>query len=213
MGIDCYVNEMGKGKTMCATLKAKKYARLHPDNIIYSNYTLNLPNAIYTPYLIIPYNNLKKCMLIADDFFNLKNLDSFMSVIVSLSRKKDIDIILTSQYYTMIPPLIRQLSDLYKVKFSKEYNILQVKQIFKNGLSKEYYVKNAIDKVKDIYDTNECVKFITDTNILEEIKRLCIDPKDIELNLNFFFRNQAKIIKYRQILGCPSSIIEKKKVK
>ena len=107
-----FIGKMGTGKTLGATLYAFEFAKQNPKAKIYANYKIKLKNAIYTPFMFLPFSKLSNCLIICDDFHTLRNLQSFIGVIVNLSRKKDISIIITAQYYTQIPKQIRTLVDL-----------------------------------------------------------------------------------------------------
>ena len=194
---------MGKGKTLLTTHLAKRYSIINPDSKIYSNYKLKLKSAIYSPFLIFPYTKLENCMLICDDFANLKNLDAFISIISSLSRKKDIEIILTAQYYSMIPLLIRSLSQLIEVNYYNRIDVLKIIITNCDGISKTKYIKEAVKKVKSLYDTKEVVKIPTDNAIIEELKSFNLSKEDLDMNLYFLFKNKNKIDKYSKILTKP----------
>lgn len=194
------VSPMGKGKTLFASLYALKYSKDYPNNKIYSNYRLKLPNAVYSPYMILPFSELSECLIICDDFANLSNLNSFVTIISSLSRKLDIDIILTCQYYTMIPPIIRVLGKFVEVNYVKEKDILECVLIDQDGMKYLVFVQEAVKKAKNLYNTKEVVKMVNDNVILNEIKKMNLKNEDILDNLYYFFKNKTKIDKYFKIL-------------
>jgi len=196
------IGAMGAGKTLFATLYAIEYAKQYPQNAIYANYTLkNLPNFRYTPYLFIPFSRLENALIIADDFYALKNVDTLVGVVVNLSRKRFIDLILTCQYYAMIPPTIRRLSDAFvQAQYNKKLDVLTV-QLEKYPQSLQFYVENATKIAKDYYDTREIVPFPTDSQVLEEIQKNSKDKEDLERNVMMFTKNKAERKRLLKLLG------------
>jgi len=192
---------MGKGKTLWSVLYAKEYSNLYPDNKIYSNFHIQLKNNIYTPFMIFTYNKIENSLIICDDFYNLKNLDFFISIVASLSRKMNLDIIMTCQYYTMVPPLLRMLSVLVDVYYDKNTDTLysSISDIDKH--TRTDVIPNAVKIAKNLYDTNEKVKIITDDAILDELKRFSDFTNEDKITaLNMFFKNKQKIEKYKKYL-------------
>lgn len=190
--ITCIISPMGGGKTLFSTLIAKIYSVKYPDREIYANYRLNLPNAIFTPNLFMPLSKIGNCLIIADDFYALKNIDAFIGIIVNLSRKKEIEVIITVQYYTMIQKQIRTLSNyLASVRYYPDSDILTATVINQNNQQKMIMCKNAVSIAKKIYDTNEVVKFYTENQAKKEILKVCSSPDDLDLNLSLYFRNAA----------------------
>jgi len=187
------IGAMGSGKTLFATLYAVEYARNFPGNAIYANYTLkNLPNFHYTPYLFIPFSRLENALIIADDFYALKCVDTLVSVIVNLSRKRFIDLLLTCQYYTMIPPAVRRLSDaLVMCQYNKTLDVLLVRlEKYPNVL--QFQVENATKIAREYYDTREVVTFPTDREIVAEIQKNSEDEEDVERNVMMFTKNKTE---------------------
>lgn len=192
---------MGKGKTLWSVIYAMDYAKKYPNNPIYSNFHLDLPNAIYTPFLVLPYNKLEKSLVIGDDFFNVKNLDYFISIIASLSRKADLDIILTCQYYSMIPPILRLLGFWVEVCYNPQQDLLVSSICDMDGNRRDFAVIDAVKKAKKHYDTNEKVRLCTDDAVLDELRRFDYCNEDKIVALNYFFKNKTKIEKYKKLLN------------
>jgi len=187
------IGAMGSGKTLFSTLYAIEYAKNFPGNAIYANYTLkNLPNFHYTPYLFIPFSRLENALIIADDFYALKCVDTLVSVVVNLSRKRFIDLVLTCQYYTMIPPAVRRLSDaLVTCQYQKPGDLLLVRmEKFPHVL--QFKVEGATRIAGNYYDTREVVPFPTDREIAGEIKKNSENEEDIERNVMMFTKNKAE---------------------
>jgi len=184
------IGVMGSGKTLFATNYACDYSKRHPKNKIYANYNLKLKNFFYTPFLFLPFSDLRNCLIIADDFYALQNLKQFTQVVVNLSRKRNIDLILTCQYYTMVSLQLRTLAN-YNVftKYIKSKDTLLVKLTTPDGYVRKGQVSDAVMNVKEIYDTNEVVIFPTERKIKKCIKDVSKTLDDIELNLNLYSGN------------------------
>lgn len=180
---------MGGGKTLFATLYAKEYSRMYPKQLIYSNFKLKLPNSTYSPFLLLPFSQLKKCLIIADDYYALQNVGGFVQVVVNLSRKLDIDIIITCQYYTMVTKMLRTLAnELVEVTYDISQDIL----LAAFDKSRIYYVENAVKLGKKLYDTKEVVKFPTDTVIEKELLKVSATEEDLELNCQMMIKDSRK---------------------
>ena len=188
---------MGSGKTMLATIYALEYSQLHPDSNIYANYHLKLPHFHYTPFMFLDFSNLHNCLIITDDFYALQNVKAFLLVMVNLSRKADIEIILTAQYYTMIPPQIRKLSN-YKIecKYDKNNDILYSIKVDGNNNITFNQVKKAVEKTERIYDTREVVRFPTERNLLDEVVKYSKNQTDLDMNLELCCSNSTKRKQY-----------------
>ncbi len=204
MGLMIVIAPMGKGKTMFATIYAIEYSKKYPNHKIYANYRLNLENAVYSPCMFLPFRRLKNCLIIFDDIYSSRNLETLIGVIVNLSRKSNIEIIITAQYYTMIPKLIRTLGQNIIVEFDK--NEKKLNMALEYSLSNDqkkyrlYTVNNPIEIIKDIYDTNEIVDFATPSKIFEEIKKFSENAEDLELNVSLYTQDKKQILKLTQDL-------------
>lgn len=195
---------MGSGKTMFGTIYAVEYSRKYPNNKIYANYRLNLKNVVYSPCMFLPFRRLKDCLIIFDDIYSSRNLETLIGVIVNLSRKSNIEIIITAQYYTMIPKLLRTLAQNVIVEFDKNEKKLNIalEQPITDKIKKYrlYTVNNPIEIIEGIYDTNEIVDFATPTKIFEEIKKFSENAEDLELNVSLYTQDKKQILKLTQEL-------------
>lgn len=192
---------MGCGKTLYTILYTLRWLSLNPDCKIYANLHINLPNAVYTPYMYMPYNKLGKCLIICDDFYTLANLKGFITVMVNMSRKNDITIILTAQYYTMIPPAIRKISQ-YEVQcqYDEISDVLLFGLIDLDGIINFNYVKDAVKLAKNIYNTNEVVSIPTLKDIAREIIKYSNSEKDYDINLELYSNSESKRNNMRKII-------------
>lgn len=188
---------MGGGKTLFATLYALLFSQKRKNSKIFANFRLKLENFRYIPYLFMPFSELENGLLIVDDIYGATNAKQFITVIVNYSRKINLHIILTAQYYTMIPPLIRTVSNyIVSVKFIQINGVdLLIAQPDKPNSSK-IITLNPIKKVGKIYDTTEIVPIITEKQIRREILNNSPTKDDLELNIACYtssYQRQRKI--------------------
>lgn len=185
------ITPMGGGKTLFSSLYALEWSKIHENGKIYSNYRLNLPNATFTKFGLLPFSELEQnnhTLIILDDFLALKQqVSGILQCIANMSRKLNIDLILTAQYYTFVPKSIRELGQLTEVWYSKTSDILYV-AFRKNSENEEwetYKIRNAVKIVKklDLYDTNEIVAFASEAEIAREIATICKLDSDIKRNV------------------------------
>lgn len=181
---------MGAGKTLFATNYALRYSKGFRNNKIYANYRLKLNNAVYSPFMYLPFSQLMDCLIICDDFYALDNLKTFTQIICNISRKRNLTIILTAQDYTMIPARIRRVSNyIVETNLLKNRDYMKLRFIFPNGKIKKKVLRNPIANVKNLYDTNEVVVFPLEREIKEEIINVSKNLKDVEFNLQMYSGN------------------------
>lgn len=183
---------MGQGKTLFTTLFALIFSQNNPNSKIYANYHLDLPNFIFTPFMFLEYSKLDNCLIICDDFYALQNLKSFIMIIVNLSRKVNLTILLSAQYYTMIPKQIRMISDFeVRCEYFKEIDYLRITRIDGDNNNFKNDFLYAVNIAKDLYDTNEVVVFPTESNMIKELVKYSKNKSDLELNLTLYSRNAS----------------------
>ena len=186
------LGNVGLGKTAWASLYAKQFSELNPNSNIYANYHLNLKNFVYTPFMFLPFSKLDKALIIADDFYALKNVKGFTATCVNLSRKASLDIILTGQYYTMIPKEIRTLSNEVRPFLDKITEKLYSVIMTPDNECSNYVIKDVFTKMKGLYNTNEIVKFNRLDNIADEIIKHSNDLDDLLNNIELYAQSQTK---------------------
>lgn len=178
---------MGRGKTLFATSIAKKYSIEYPENKIYANYKLKLPNFVYSPFFFFPLSKIKNSLIIGDDMKALETLNRFTSIVANTSRKLNLEIILTAQYYTMIPPSIRQIFDYQVIPYyTKKNDLLKTWGITPEGKIRKRDFPNAVANVKDLFDTNEVVKVPTEKIIEYAIMYNSEYLEDLEFNMYLY---------------------------
>lgn len=202
---------MGGGKTTFMTF----YARLFEQETrgkIYANYHLkNVSNFVYNPYLVIPISELEKnenSLILVDDIKTLNiNIEHFLKIIASISRKASVDVVMTGQYYTMFPRELRMLSQ-YQVdcqiekvnsydninphsKIIKENNEISVLNVSMLDIQENefmFQVHNLEKEVFPYFDTNEIVATPNERKIINEIIKFSHTLDDLESNLKSFFK-------------------------
>jgi len=189
------VGNTGDGKTLWASLYALIWAKKHPNGKIFANYHLNLPNAVYTRIMFLPFSELRECLIIYDDVATQEQIMRFSKVTANISRKNSIELIFTAQYKKMIPKQLRAMMD-YKVKprLYKSKDLL-VAHIYKRGKGiTKFAFPNAIKIVKELnlYDTNEIVDTPTHSEVIEEIIKISKSKRDIEKNLIYYTGNKKE---------------------
>lgn len=196
MAIINVIAPMGGGKTLFATAYAVEYSKKYPNRPIYANYNIKLKNVVYTPLLFLPISQISECLIIADDIYASKNLDTLIGIIVNISRKSDIEVIITCQYYTMIPKMIRTLSQIVEVEYVRETDTLYILQKIpvREGFCEEnlFKIENAVSNVGNLYDTKQIVTFATASEIENEILKYSHSLRDLELNVNLYTENRTE---------------------
>lgn len=199
-----YINaNTGKGKTCLCVYLARVYNQLNPLNTIYANFKLNIPNSVYSRFLFLPFSTIEKgnCMLIFDDFYALKNVEQYTSILAVLSRKVNVEILITIQYYTMVKKELRNLchyeiiphlTDIENKRLTDTSKlILEMYHPITEELLSVRQINNILELIKGFYDTNEIVKFPSERNITAEIAKFSNDLSDIEFNTSLYTKNQS----------------------
>lgn len=214
---------MGSGKTIFATHYALSFNEQNPNAKIYANYKIKLPkirkgkklienpNFIFTKYLVLPLSEITKSersLIIVDDCKVLRNLNYFIEIISSMSRKVGIDIIITGQYYTMIKKELRELADYeVKVNYIVEKDILEVILIDLNNNNHCFTVHDIVKIIGDLYDTNEIVNIPNERKINQELLRFCENLEDLESNLSLFYKDKRTYSKNLKNLSIEKGLI------
>jgi len=189
------IGNTGAGKTLWVSLYAFEWAKRHPNGQIYANYHLNIPNANFTPIMFLPFDKLQECLIIFDDVSSLETVMRFSKVTANRSRKKQMELIFTAQYYTMIPRQLRQMSD-YRVRtyLDKNKDKLKVWINYRERGVKRLVYCDVIQFVKktNLYNTNEVVDNPTESEVIEEIIRLSKTKRDVEKNLLIYSGNKQE---------------------
>lgn len=189
------IGNTGAGKTLWASLYALEWAKNHPKGKIFANYHLNLPNANFTPIMFLPFDKLKDCLIIFDDVSSLETIMRFSKVTANRSRKKQMELIFTAQYYTMVPRQLRKMADFrVRTKFDKYKDTLTAFVNMREKGIRTIIYHGAIKTVKklNLYDTNEVVDDPTESEVIAEIIRLSKSKRDVEKNLLIYSGNKAE---------------------
>lgn len=149
-----------------------------------------------------------RCLLICDDFYALAMVKGLIGIIANFSRKLDLDMILTCQYYTMIEKSIRQLTQIVDVNYIEGLDILRIGFLNSNSNANNfiydsfYEVKHSVKIAKEYYDTNEIVVFPLPSKIESEILKFSNNSEDLEQNCFMLYpTNETKRLKlYNRLL-------------
>lgn len=192
---------MGGGKTQFLSLYGRYWGFRHPEQPIYANYRLNLPNVRFTPYLFLSLKEISKskaCLILIDDFHAYKNMEQFGVVIANTSRKLSMEILVTVQDFKMVPAMIRRLAS-FKINpsYSKVSDTLFLRYKLKN---KNIFMPTIIFKkpVKDViipeklYNTNEIVGVPTERRVIPEILKYSQNINDLDDNLYLYTGNKQE---------------------
>lgn len=202
------ITPMGGGKTLYSSLYALEWSKIHENGKIYANYRLKLPNFTYSRFGLLPFSELEKnehTLIILDDFLALKQqVSGILQCIANMSRKLNIDLILTAQYYTFVPKSVRELGQLTEVWYSKQSDILYV--AFRKNVDNDewemYKIRNAVRTVKklNLYDTNEIVAFASEAEIAKEIAEICKSVDDIKRNVEMITTSDKRRKKLMELI-------------
>ncbi len=166
------------------------------NKIAYCNFHINHPRSIYTPIMFLPFSQLSNVIICFDDIDDENELKRFIKVCAKRSRKADMELMFTCQYYTMIPRKLRKMID-FRIfpNYDKNTDVLTVRMIPKDKRGK-YETKIYRDATKFIqktklYNTNEVVDDPTESDIINEIARISKNERDVEKNLMLYSGNRA----------------------
>lgn len=191
MPVSVIISKRGKGKTLLTVNYAKIYRELYPLNPIYANLHLfGLDPFIYSPAMFFPYDSVENALIIIDDIKAIRNIEGLLLIISNSSRKSNLDLLLTGQYYTMAKKEMRESCEkMIEVEYDKTRDLLQV-AIEEDGIITFEEISNAVEKVCNNYDTNEIVHFITEDAIEGEILKHSKSIEDLALNCEIAVANK-----------------------
>lgn len=195
MTIYVVLGEMGAGKTLLATaLAATHYKRY---NRIIANYFLRLPNAFYSA-VPLPRIDERRVLLIYDDVYAYaKALQKFITfAVVNLSRKNDIDIIITAQRFNIVDKTIRQLAWIVKPRVVSNILIYRVGREYRYRFRTKYirYIRN-VRRFYKYYDTAQVVE-PADAEIL-----VCVLSELDERSREFYKHIISQITSMKRVLS------------
>lgn len=196
MGNIFYVlGAMGSGKTLFSVMYAYEFLRKNPYFKVYSNFKLKLPNCEYSPRFLIDFDELSDCLMIVDDCYALRN-QSFIDIVVNMSRKKNMEVLFTLQYYTMVPPIIRKLSRCIRPHYYPEYEMMEIfisDEWDTPEFESEQWVAYNCSRFYGLYDTTEIVVTQLESEIVADIIKIATTKREFELYLSLAFKNKATV--------------------
>jgi hypothetical protein len=199
MGLINIEKKMGGGKTVLTTILAFYSHLENPEKPIYANYHLHFgENTHYSPFMFFPTSEINECMLVIDDMENMDNLERFQSVITNVSRKRNLEIYCTGQYYTQFPRKMRALVEYTVVpSYSKRSDTLFYHKEWRDpdGKVLRRGDTNTIYRVSDffeLYDTEEVVAVPLPEDVEREILKYSNTPRELKENCWLYEGNQRK---------------------
>lgn len=179
---------MGAGKTLFTTIYAVRNQNKY--NRIISNYKIKIEKAEFSTFPLINIDD-ENCLLIYDDVLtsDKKLLSVINGIIASISRKKLIDIFITTQRsVNVIDKTLRQLSYIIipqLVPEDDELNVIICIEKNYNYVPLTIYKPYArhVREFYDFYDTNEITAPLTLSALLNEIKKLNPESQKFYLDL------------------------------
>jgi len=166
---------LGSGKTLFLVIEA---CRLHlAGKKIYANFNLKFPDGKKAEHLTIDLltPDLKNCVVLIDEAYawlesrtSMKSLNRYMSYILFQSRKRDLDIYLTTQLISTIEMRYQNLADhLITARFINSHSVY-TKRLFQydvisytpSGKKIRRIFTITFDKARkyfDLYDTKEVI--------------------------------------------------------
>jgi hypothetical protein len=201
---------VGSGKTAFAVFHSLYFSQLNPQAKIYSNFNYNehlfkyfnwkIPNFVYTPYFVLPISEIIKAetaLIIIDDMKSAEILNYLMIMIGSMSRKVNLDIIMTAQDYTMFQARLRRISTYSVDLFYNEVSDKLLVKLYRDNQSEpiRFTIRDMRYYVFPYYDTKQVVSTITKPRIVKEILRICKNKQDIDDNIYSIFGSNKTVLK------------------
>jgi len=206
--------KMGEGKTLLLTLAIQEHLELYPNSKIYANYHLYLdkgknivlPNLVFTPLMLFPYDSLENCFIAIDDIKALSTAKGLITTIVNASRKDNITILITCQRFTQVHKDIREVCYYYdeftqnsiKSRYYPSMDYIEIdcynEYTVENILNKKYietYCYYNVSRVFNMYNTNEKVYRLTERDMINEIVKFSNNRHDLDINLEICFSNRT----------------------
>jgi len=145
------LGNLGSGKTLFTT-----YLALNDSRAVFSNYRIKRDRSEKLTLENLFSDSLKDALVIIDEAYvwlesraSSSNVNRVLSYLLFQSRKKGIDIVLTSQLYSVIDVRFRELSDYYVVCKRKEYGF-------------RYYITNKKRVLNTFVLTNDSALYYFD---------------------------------------------------
>jgi hypothetical protein len=203
------VGDRGDGKTIGALsyaycgidleLKLKKEGKLNRQiSLIVSNIDINLPNAIYSPFLLMPFSEIQSRhkFIIVDDIKSLRNIDGFLTFIGSISRKTNSSVIITAQYEKQIPKELREQTQFDMCRFSldKESDVMiyEIKYSDTKRVTEYYYFEDCIKRVGRLYHSEQINELPEDSALETELIYQSPTKFDLRKNATILYRDKKE---------------------
>lgn len=203
----------GHGKTALSVIFALIYRKDNTKNPIYANFQIDVNNFIYTQFGFLPFSEIKKgnSLIVLDDFGNLDDTKTYSVYLATICRKTNTQMLLTIQYYTQIPKILRELCDYEIIPYLTNLKYNEIKGKYEmtnktkliytsfNPISQDFIsmklINNPLELIKNKYDTTELVDIPNERLIKQEILKFSKNIRDIELNLSIYTKDKRKYVR------------------
>lgn len=183
---------MGSGKSLLLTALIDKYDKKYPERHKFCTFPIkNIHNFELIRYGFLPISKIRKlqgAFIGIDDASHYDGLEAGFKYIANESRKKDLDLAFTTQYYTQLTRNQRFLLD-YDVEVNYEPDTETLKACFTNLDNEKFFlIINNCSYYYDMYDT----KYICETLLESEKYQYVINHsenlQEAEMNLSLMFK-------------------------
>lgn len=203
------VGDRGDGKSIGALsyayigidleLQLRKESKLKREiSLIVSNIDINLPNAIYSPFLLMPFSQiqLRHKFIIVDDIKSLRNIDGFLTFVGSISRKTNSTVIITAQYDKQIPKELREQTQYDMCRFSldkdEDIMIYEINYTDKNRKTEHYYFQDCIKRVGRLYHSEQINELPEESALETELIFQSPSKFDLRKNATMLYKDKRE---------------------
>ena len=168
---------MGSGKTL--SLCRQVYREYKKGKKVISNMHFNFPYTPLTIEMLLEYDredtDLQDCVLVIDEAHiyldsrtSVSKKNRIISMFLVQTRKKNVHLYYTTQYFDQVDKRLRQNSDVVtrcrtipykqvgKVLIKITYNTMMIKEEFGYRTKKTFFISNPF---YNMYDTNQVIAF------------------------------------------------------
>ena len=149
------------------------------------NFHIKLPRCNYTPIMFLDFKEIENIIVTYDDVKNAESVERYANACANYSRKANMTLIFTAQYDKYIPRNIREILD-FEIIPDLYGTTLDITIIFPNDFELrpiEMRFRNVFKSFGKLYNTNEKVQQVLESDVIKEIIRFSKTARDVEENL------------------------------
>lgn len=169
------------GSVIIANLKAKEYSEKYPNNKIFANYQIDLPNFNYTKFGFVPFSEFHDCLIIINNFGLARSvLSDYVEYIFSEHKKQRVSLIMIGGYYDTFS----------NEEFGKECTFIHSMLDLENNLLSYFKSPNLVLRSYEITEQSNCGEFRCN-NLAKKMKKVynnLIESKTF--NMDFLNENE-----------------------